>query len=82
MIAAAQKALSIRRKTSLSRGIERMIVQCRREKLHWRAQKIRELLVRRLAGDLRIPAKSAVHAVLNRHGQVKVCSRLPCAGLY
>jgi hypothetical protein len=29
------------------------------------------LLVRRLAGDVRIPARSTVHAVLDRHGLVK-----------
>ena len=31
---------------------------------------IRELLVRRLDGDVRVPAKSTVHAVLDRHGLV------------
>src|SRR4029078_2107934 len=30
----------------------------------------RELLVKRLAGDVRIPARSTVHAVLDRHGLV------------
>jgi hypothetical protein len=30
--------------------------------------KIRELLVRRLGGDVRVPAKSTIHAVLDRHG--------------
>jgi transposase InsO family protein len=39
-------------------------------KPHWGARKIRELLVRRLAGDVRIPARSTVHAVLDRHGLV------------
>ncbi|ESX07110.1 hypothetical protein X769_00050 [Mesorhizobium sp. LSJC268A00] len=50
--------------------IERLIVESKREKPHWRARKIRELLVRRLAGDVRIPARSTVHAVLDRHGLV------------
>jgi transposase InsO family protein len=50
--------------------IERMIVQCKRDKPHWGARKIRELLVRKLAGDVRIPARSTVHAVLDRHGLV------------
>ena len=40
-------------------------------KPHWGARKIRELLVRRLAGDVRVPAKSTIHAVLDRHGLVK-----------
>jgi transposase InsO family protein len=35
------------------------------------ARKIRELLGRKLAGDVRLPAKSTVHAVLDRHGLVK-----------
>ena len=36
---------------------------------------IRELLVRRLAGDVRVPAKSTIHAVLHRHGLVRVPGR-------
>jgi transposase InsO family protein len=36
---------------------------------------IRELLVRRLDGDIRVPAKSTVHAVLHRHGLVKIPGR-------
>ena len=32
---------------------------------------IRELLVRRLDGEVRVPAKSTTHAVLDRHGLVK-----------
>ena len=51
--------------------IVQMIVRLKQEKPHWGARKIRELLVRRLAGDVRIPAKSTVHAVLDRHGLVK-----------
>lgn len=51
--------------------VERLIVQSKRDKPHWGARKIRELLVRKLAGDMRIPAKSTVHAVLDRHGLVK-----------
>ena len=51
--------------------IEQEIVRLKKEKRHWGARKIRELLVRRLAGDVRIPATSTVHAVLDRHGLVK-----------
>ncbi len=51
--------------------IEQEIVLLKKEKRHWGARKIRELLVRRLAGDVRIPATSTVHAVLDRHGLVK-----------
>jgi putative transposase len=52
-----------------------MIVSYKQEKPHWGARKIRELLVRRLDGDVRIPAKSTIHAVLHRNGLVK---GLPC----
>jgi transposase InsO family protein len=36
---------------------------------------IRELLLRKLDGDFRIPAKSTIHAVLCRHGLIKVPGR-------
>ena len=61
----------VRYANQLPEAIERMIVSCKRDKPHWGARKIRELLVRRLAGAVRIPAKSTVHAVLDRHGLVK-----------
>jgi putative transposase len=51
--------------------VETLIVRIKREKPHWGARKIRELLVKRLDGDVRLPAKSTVHAVLDRHGLVK-----------
>jgi transposase InsO family protein len=51
--------------------VEQLIVDLKRGKPHWGARKIRELLVRRLAGDVRIPAKSTVHAVLDRYDLVK-----------
>jgi hypothetical protein len=46
-------------------------VSLNRHKPHWGARKIRALLVRRLDQDLRIPVKSAIHAVLHRHRLVK-----------
>ncbi|WP_218940417.1 IS481 family transposase [Denitrobaculum tricleocarpae] len=61
----------VRYANQLPAQIERLIVESKREKPHWGARKIRELLVRRLAGEVRIPAKSTVHAVLDRHGLVK-----------
>ena len=61
----------VRYANQLPEQIERMIVTAKRDKPHWGARKIRELLVRRLVGDVRIPAKSTVHAVLDRHGLVK-----------
>lgn len=61
----------VRYANQLPDQIERLIVECKRDKPHWGARKIRELLVRKLAGDVRIPARSTVHAVLDRHGLVK-----------
>ena len=66
----------VRYANQLPAPIEAMIVACKQEKPHWGARKIRELLVRRLAGDVRVPAKSTVHAVLHRHGLVKPPGRL------
>jgi transposase InsO family protein len=60
----------VRYANQLPDQIERLIVETKKGKPHWGARKIRELLVRRLAGDMRIPAKSTVHAVLDRHGLV------------
>jgi len=59
----------------LPEQIESLIVTCKREKPHWGARKIREMLVRRLPHELRVPANSTVHAVLHRHGLVKVAGR-------
>ena len=50
--------------------LETAIVRLKQEKPHWGARKIRELLLRRLAGDIRVPAKSTIHAVLDRQGLV------------
>lgn len=65
----------VRYANQLPHQVEQMIVRLKREKKHWGARKIRELLVRRLAGDVRIPATSTVHAVLDRHGLVKRARR-------
>ena len=61
----------VRYANQLPAQIESLIVRLRQEKPHWGARKIRELLVRRLDQDLRVPAKSTIHAVLHRHGMVK-----------
>jgi transposase InsO family protein len=66
----------VRYANQLPSQIESLIVTLKREKPHWGARKIRELLVRRLDGDVRIPAKSTIHAVLHRHGLVKAIARL------
>ncbi|MGL6075345.1 MAG: IS481 family transposase [Fimbriiglobus sp.] len=60
----------VRYANQLPAPVAAMIVRLKKEKPHWGARKIRELLVRRLAGDIRVPAKSTVHAVLDRHGLV------------
>ena len=60
----------VRYANQLPPQIEGLIVSLKRDKPHWGARKLRELLVRRLPGDLRIPAQSTIHAVLDRHGLV------------
>ena len=61
----------VRNANQLPAQIEGLIVRLKNEKPHWGARKIRELLVRRLDGDVKVPAKSTIHAVLDRHGLVK-----------
>ena len=65
----------VRYANQLPAQIEGMIVNAKRDKPHWGARKIRELLVRRIAGDTRIPATSTIHATLDRHGLVKRMGR-------
>ena len=65
----------VRYANQLPAQIEALILTLKRDKPHWGARKIRELLVRRLAGDVRVPAKSTIHAVLHRHGLVKPIGR-------
>src|SRR5260370_26751996 len=65
----------VRYANQLPSQIESLIVNLKRDKPHWGARKIRELLVRRLSGDVRVPATSTIHAVLDRHGLVKRIGR-------
>ena len=65
----------VRYANQLPQQIESLIVGLQRDKPHWGARTIRELLVRRLDGDVRIPAKSTIPAVLHRHGLVKPIGR-------
>lgn len=60
----------VRYANQLPDAVERLIVACKKEKPYWGARKIRELLIKRLAGEVRVPARSTVHAVLDRHGLV------------
>ena len=65
----------VRYANQLPSQVESLIVSLKRNKPHWGARKIRELLLRRLPGDLRLPAKapsmpcSTVTASLNRMGK-------------
>ncbi len=65
----------VRYANQLPGQIEGLIVSLKRDKPHWGARKLRELLLRRLAGDVRVPAISTIHAVLDRHGLVKRMNR-------
>jgi putative transposase len=49
--------------------VEHMILRLKQEKPHWGAPKLRELILRKYP-DIKPPAKSTVHAVLDRHGLV------------
>jgi transposase len=57
----------VRYANQLPESVEATIVSCKKDKPHWGARKIRELLVNKLAGDARVPLKSTVHPVLDRH---------------
>lgn len=50
--------------------VERAILRLKQDRPTWGAPKIRELLCRRYP-EIKVPAKSTVHAVLDRHGLVK-----------
>jgi transposase InsO family protein len=56
--------------------LEALIVGMRKNKPHWGARKLRELLVRRLPGDVKVPAISTIHAVLDRNGLVQHQGRI------
>ena len=71
----------VRYANQLPAQVEQLIVRVKREKPHWGARKIREILVRRLAGDLRIPAISTIHATLDRFGLVKPRGRPPAMNI-
>ena len=49
----------VRYANQLPLQVETLIVRLKGEKPHWGARKIRELLVRRLSGDVRVPAPAA-----------------------
>jgi len=45
-------------------------VAAKREKPSWGARKIREGLLRPLPSEVKVPARSTIHAILDRHGLV------------
>ena len=51
--------------------VETAIVQLKKEKPHWGARKLRELLMRKFPAEVKVPAVSTIHAVLDRHGLVQ-----------
>lgn len=51
--------------------LEKLIVKLKKEKPHWGAPKIRELLIRKYPNVKHPPATSTVHAVLDRNGLVE-----------
>ena len=55
--------------------LEAMIVSMRRERPTWGARKLRDRLLRKLPNDVRVPACSTIHAILDRHGLVVRQSR-------
>ena len=62
--------------------MEAAIVAAKREKPSWGARKIRERLLRRLPHEVKVPACSTIHAILDRHGLVTRTkrSRTCCKG--
>jgi transposase InsO family protein len=55
--------------------VEAAIVAAKHEKPHWGARKIYELLLRRLPSHVKVPARSTIHAIMDRHGLVAKASR-------
>ena len=55
----------------LPQQVETAIVNLKQEKPHWGARKIRERLLRRFSCEVKVPARSTIHAVLDRHGLVQ-----------
>src|ERR1700691_1323471 len=57
--------------------VENFILNVKREHSSWGARKIRERLIRRFSG-IPIPAKSTIHAVLDRRRLVERRGRMRC----
>lgn len=64
----------VRAANQLPFQIEKAILRIKEEKPSWGAPKIREKFLRQYP-DVRLPAKSTIHAILDRHGLVKRCKK-------
>src|ERR1700728_1902577 len=60
---------------SLPEQVKAAIVAAKREKPSWGARKIRERLLRRLPHEVKVPACSTIHAILDRDGLVTRAKR-------
>jgi transposase InsO family protein len=60
----------IRYANQLPPQVEAEIIATKREKPHWGARKIRERLLRRLPHEIKVPARSTIHAIMDKHGLV------------
>lgn len=69
-----QKRTPYRYANKLPVQIEIMILDLKKEYPHWGAPKIREKIIRKFP-DVKVPAISTIHAVLDRHGLVKSALR-------
>ena len=59
--------------------VETAILTLKRDKPHWGARKIREKLLRRFASEVKVPAQSTIHAVLDRRsGQTHAAPTRTC----
>lgn len=64
-----QKRQPLRNANKLPAKIEKIILEIKEDKSSWGARKIRERFIRKYP-DIKPPAKSTVHAVLDRNGMV------------
>ena len=70
-----EAAVPYRYANQLPFQVENFILNVKHEHPSWGARKIRERLIRRFSG-IPIPAKSTIHAVLDRFGLVERCGRV------
>jgi transposase len=60
----------------LPEPVEAMIISCKKNKPHWGVRKTRELLVKRVACDLRLTSKSTVRAVRDQPYRKRYCQTI------